>query len=116
MNGPRALIRRGVAILRLEGQHTGGSRFPAARLDIAGLSQESIHGGREGEDGRGVLTTARRCSRGRLEVVVHVGAVDVPGGDVPSIVWTSLGPLPRWVPGPTTRWATGTTRLVPHST
>jgi hypothetical protein len=21
------------------------------------------------------------------------------------VVWTSLGPLPRWVPGPTTRWA-----------
>jgi hypothetical protein len=27
------------------------------------------------------------------------------------VVWTSLGPLPRWVPGPTTRWAPGTTRL-----
>jgi hypothetical protein len=26
-----------------------------------------------------------------------------------SVVWTSLGPLPRWVPGPTTRWAPGTT-------
>jgi hypothetical protein len=25
------------------------------------------------------------------------------------VVWTSLGPLPRWVPGPTTRWAPGTT-------
>jgi hypothetical protein len=24
-----------------------------------------------------------------------------------SVVWTSLGPLPRWVPGPTTRWALG---------
>jgi hypothetical protein len=23
------------------------------------------------------------------------------------VVWTSLGPLPRWVPGPTTRWAPG---------
>jgi hypothetical protein len=21
------------------------------------------------------------------------------------VIWTSLGPLPRWVPGPTTRWA-----------
>jgi hypothetical protein len=27
------------------------------------------------------------------------------------VVWTSLGPLPWWVPGPTTRWALGTTRL-----
>jgi hypothetical protein len=25
------------------------------------------------------------------------------------VVWTSLGPLLRWVPGPTTRWAPGTT-------
>jgi hypothetical protein len=33
-----------------------------------------------------------------------------------SVVWTSLGPLPRWVPGPTTRWAPRTTRLVPHGT
>jgi hypothetical protein len=32
------------------------------------------------------------------------------------VVWTSLGPLPRWVPGPTTRWPPGTTRLVPHGT
>jgi hypothetical protein len=23
------------------------------------------------------------------------------------VVWTSLGPLPWWVPGPTTRWALG---------
>jgi hypothetical protein len=32
------------------------------------------------------------------------------------VVWISLGPLPRRVPGPTTRWAPGTTRLVPHGT
>jgi hypothetical protein len=32
------------------------------------------------------------------------------------VVWTSLDPLPRWVPGLTTRWAPGTTRLVPHGT
>jgi hypothetical protein len=32
------------------------------------------------------------------------------------VVWTSLGPLPRWVPGPTTRWAPGTTRLGLHGT
>jgi hypothetical protein len=33
------------------------------------------------------------------------------------VVWTSLGPLPRWVPGPTTRWAPRTTDLrctTPH--
>jgi hypothetical protein len=33
-----------------------------------------------------------------------------------AVIWTSLGPLPRWVPGPTTRWAPGTTRLGPHGT
>jgi hypothetical protein len=27
-----------------------------------------------------------------------------------TVVWTSLGPLPWWVPGPTTRWAPGATR------
>jgi hypothetical protein len=32
------------------------------------------------------------------------------------VVWTSLGPLHRWVPGPTTRWAPGTTQLGPHDT
>jgi hypothetical protein len=32
------------------------------------------------------------------------------------VVWTSQGPLPRWVPGPTTRWAPGTTRLALHGT
>jgi hypothetical protein len=32
------------------------------------------------------------------------------------VVWTSLGPLPRWVPRPTTRWAPGTTRLGSHGT
>jgi hypothetical protein len=29
--------------------------------------------------------------------------------DGTSVVWTSLGPLHQWVPGPTTRWAPGTT-------
>jgi hypothetical protein len=32
------------------------------------------------------------------------------------VVWTSLGPLPRWVPGPTIWWAPGTTRLALHGT
>jgi hypothetical protein len=35
---------------------------------------------------------------------------------VPTVVWTSLGPLPRWVPGPTTRWAPRPTRLALHCT
>jgi hypothetical protein len=32
------------------------------------------------------------------------------------VVWTSLGPLPQWVPRPTTRWARGTTRFGLHDT
>jgi hypothetical protein len=36
--------------------------------------------------------------------------------NVEGVVWTSLGPLPQRVPGPTTQWAPGTTRLVPHGT
>jgi hypothetical protein len=48
-----------------------------------------------------------------LNVVYADNKIPLLAGDV---VWTSLGPLPRWVPGPTTRWAPGTTRLVPHST
>jgi hypothetical protein len=34
--------------------------------------------------------------------------------DINLVVWTSLGPPPRWVPGPTTQWAPGTTRLALH--
>jgi hypothetical protein len=102
MNGPGAPTRRGAVVLQLEGQHTGRSRFPAARLDVAGPSQESIQGGREGEDGRGVLTTGRRCSHGRLEVVVHISAVDVPSGGIPSapVPWsrTTLAPTARRLP------------------
>jgi hypothetical protein len=30
-----------------------------------------------------------------------------PEDECVAVVWTSLGPLPRWVPGPTTRWAPG---------
>jgi hypothetical protein len=36
--------------------------------------------------------------------------------EVLTVVWTSLGPLPRWVPGPTTRWAPGTIWLALHGT
>jgi hypothetical protein len=32
------------------------------------------------------------------------------------VVWTSLGPLLMWVPGPTTRWAHRTTQLGLHDT
>jgi hypothetical protein len=40
----------------------------------------------------------------------------MPAAHAPAVVWTSLGPLPWWVPGPTTRWAPRTTRLALHGT
>jgi hypothetical protein len=43
------------------------------------------------------------------------GGRPMPSAEV-CVVWTSLGPLPRWVLGPTTRWAPGTTRLGSHGT
>jgi hypothetical protein len=82
MNGPGAPTRRVAAVLRLDGQHTCRSRSLATCLNVAGPSQESIQGGREGEDDREVLTSGRRCSRGRLGVVIHVGDVVVPCGAV----------------------------------
>jgi hypothetical protein len=96
MNGLGALTRHAAAVMRLEGQHTGTSRSLAARLDVVGPSQESIQGAREGEDGRGVLTSGRRCSHGRLGVIVHVDVVVVPGGGVPSapVPWSRTAPAP----------------------
>jgi hypothetical protein len=47
---------------------------------------------------------------------VCLGLADPTKTVVISVVWTSLGPLPRWVPGPTTRWAPWTTRLALHGT
>jgi hypothetical protein len=72
-------------------------------------------------------TTAAVAASGAAEVVVGVARLSPPrpvvagddevhAPDEPVVVWTSLGPLPRWVPGPTTQWAPGTTRLVPHDT
>jgi hypothetical protein len=65
----------------------------AARLDAAGPTQGSIQGG-EGEDGRAVLTMGQWCSHGRLNVVVHVNDVDVPGGGAPPapVPWTRTVP------------------------
>jgi hypothetical protein len=48
---------------------------------------------------------------GRVSARSSLAAAATNGGIV---VWTSLGPLPRWVPGPTTWWAPGTTRLALH--
>jgi hypothetical protein len=68
---------------------------------------------------------------GRVGPQAHIGVAgdrrggrELAGGEVQrrpaavaaAVVWTSLGPLPRWVPGPTTRWAPETTRLALHGT
>jgi hypothetical protein len=68
MTSPGAPTRRGAVGLRLDGQHTGKVRVPAACLDVAGQALISIQGGREEEDGRGVLMLGRWCSCGRLGV------------------------------------------------
>jgi hypothetical protein len=49
--------------------------------------------------------------------VIHmsIGGYVLSEDDV-AVVWTSLGPPHRRVPGPTTRWAPGTTRLALHGT
>jgi hypothetical protein len=57
-----------------------------------------------------------RCGEGMAAWMSVLGGVAEEGGDVGRVVWTSLGPLPRWVLGPTTQWAPGTTQLVPHGT
>jgi hypothetical protein len=58
--------------------------------------------GRGEDDGRGVLTSGRQCSRGRLEGDVHIGVVAVPDGGVPSapVPWphTMLAPTARRLP------------------
>jgi hypothetical protein len=41
-------------------------------------------GGRDIKTAAAVLTLGRRCSRARLDVVVHTGVVDVPGDGAPS--------------------------------
>jgi hypothetical protein len=53
--------------------------------------------------------SARRVARRRLLRLRHTSGCL-------GVVWTSMGPLPRWVPGPTTRWAPGTIRLALHGT
>jgi hypothetical protein len=64
----------------------------------------------------GRIPTRRRC-RGRAEEVAREGRGRARAGKCDAVVvWASLGPLPRWVPGPTTRWALGTTWLALHGT
>jgi hypothetical protein len=76
--------------------------------------------GRTGNHAWAVIPGGRaHCLRSSTRSLAASGSASSPGSVVApssSIVWTSLGPLPRWVPGPTTRWAPGTTRLALHGT
>jgi hypothetical protein len=63
-----------------------------------------------------ITTIAHQAQGMRAGEVIAKLAEDAYFMRVDNVVWTSLGPLPRWVPRPTTRWAPGTTRLVPHGT
>jgi hypothetical protein len=54
--------------------------------------------------------------QGSMDATAHNAKHDKRKKYEAGVVWTSLGPLPRWVPGPTTRWAPGTTRLALHGT
>jgi hypothetical protein len=69
----------------------------------------------------GLAQMSRKKSKKAVKKVVSSGVRRVPSAFhnnlfVEAVVWTSLGPLPRWVPGPTTRWAPGTTWLALHGT
>jgi hypothetical protein len=83
MSGPGAPFRRGAAVLRRDGQHTGRV-FMATHLDIARASQEREQGGGKERTATVALTLGRRCSRGWLSVEVHVSEVDVHGGGATS--------------------------------
>jgi hypothetical protein len=58
------------------------------------------------------LSFCLSCWRRRVEGTIASVRKNV----LPPVVWTSLGPLPRWVPGPTTRWSPRTTRFALHDT
>jgi hypothetical protein len=81
----------------------GEAGLPTSTTQRGGLHEVSARGRSLGLGSSDLCDQA--CSR-RQEASYSLGA----------ILWTSLGPLSRWVPGPTTRWAPGTTRLVPYDT
>jgi hypothetical protein len=102
-----------------------------------GAEAARLHGWRRREIGQGAARVRRagraafigartprcpgRARQGRLAAAAMRSSTPAlrPGPDGlggRAVVWTSLGPLPRWVPGPTTRWAPGTTRLTLHGT
>jgi hypothetical protein len=63
--------------------------------------------------GYNLLSVSQLLDEG-FEVLFRPGDSQILDSRGDLVVWTSLGPLPWWVPGPTTRWAPGTTRLALH--
>jgi hypothetical protein len=68
MTCPGAPTCHGAAGLRLDGQHTGMVRVPAARLDVAGPALKKTKEGGEKKLAAAVPTLGRRRSRGWLGV------------------------------------------------
>jgi hypothetical protein len=67
----------------------------------------------------GLIPTHGACSSLARSWSAGLSCTRCPGSrrrQAAAVVWTSLGPLPRWVPGPTTRWAPRITRLALHGT
>jgi hypothetical protein len=62
------------------------------------------------------LCTERTQLEMQLIIAQVAAAAAVASKASAPVVWTSLGPLPQWVLGLTTRWAPGTTRLALHGT
>jgi hypothetical protein len=100
-----------------------GRKLKVPAVAIASCSAAPISAPRRRSSKRGPLTIDESTSSGvqpsktrSLESSKRKRRSSEQISDAELVVWTSLGPLPRWVPGPTTRWAPGTTRLALHGT
>jgi hypothetical protein len=138
----RMVARKARRSRRLEPVQGSGSR-PESACGVCGsspenrrvtwLSHKTKSAGSAGEDGIRVRREAsmpadvwwdRRACVGRMRSAATAWPCDeeecymtyLPRRGCITVVWTSLGPLPQWVQGPTTRWAPGTTRLALHGT
>jgi hypothetical protein len=90
----------------LGGARPGHRRHTQARLRARGIfspdhRRRAQEGSDRGHEGALPHTTAAATSGGSRELAPPTSVAC----RRPPVVWTSLGPLPRWVPGPTTRWA-----------